>query len=215
MRTESKVAAVWVVLLITACSKAPQQTSGLPDDLKRDLAAASAPSSDLATAPQGYRRMRFVSDLEQSKASVRASRPKVSLHRDRMAPSHQATADATTGVALDPVASMASAAPATVSTATAAAPEPSIVIAARPSPEPARSPAAPASEGTAGENVHGGGLGGMLGGIIGAVVIRGGHAGPDKCDPRTDGRARGTIADRPDFGMPVPTGQVFGGARRR
>jgi hypothetical protein len=69
-------------------------------------------------------------------------------------------------------------------------------------------------EGGIGERRRGGGLGGVLGGIIGAVVIRGGHGGIDKCDPRTDGRRRGGIGgmggvliDRPDFGLPLPAGR--------
>jgi hypothetical protein len=48
------------------------------------------------------------------------------------------------------------------------------------------------------------------GAATGAVVIRGGHGGIDKCDPRTDGRRRGGMGgmmDRPDFGMPVPMGR--------
>ena len=66
-------------------------------------------------------------------------------------------------------------------------------------------------EGGIGERRSGGGLAGVLGGIIGAVVIRGGHGGVDKCDPRTDGRRRGgmggVLVDRPDFGLPLPTGR--------
>ena len=60
----------------------------------------------------------------------------------------------------------------------------------------------------------GGGWGGLIGGIIGSVVIRGGHGGVDKCDPRTDGRARPPISDRPDFSMPLPIGRpTFPGPR--
>jgi hypothetical protein len=66
-----------------------------------------------------------------------------------------------------------------------------------------------------GDRGHGGGLGGLLGGLIGAVIIRGGHGGIDKCDPRTDGRANPTVIDRPDFGMPLPTGQTFPRSRQR
>jgi hypothetical protein len=39
------------------------------------------------------------------------------------------------------------------------------------------------------------------------VVIRGGHGGVDKCDPRTDGRRTGGIYIMgPNSGMPLPTG---------
>jgi hypothetical protein len=55
-----------------------------------------------------------------------------------------------------------------------------------------------------------GGLGGILGGIIGGVVIRGGHGGVDKCDPRTDGRGgRPPIFDQPNTGLPLPSGRGF------
>jgi hypothetical protein len=55
----------------------------------------------------------------------------------------------------------------------------------------------------------------MLGGIIGAVVIRGGHGGRDKCDPRTDRRGGIVIARGPDLSMPLPTGQTFPRSRLR
>ena len=203
MRTEYKVAALSLALLSVSCSKRPEPTASLPDDLKRDLAAAAIPTGDLATAPTSYQRMRFVSDIERTRATVPAKRPKISQHHDRMVASHQPATN------VDPIASMASQAPAPVSTPVATE-EPTIVVAGRPAPPPS---ATQASQGD--EHGGGGGIGSVLGGIFSGVVIRGGHAGTDKCDPRTDGRARGTITDRPDFGLPLPTGQVFGGSRRR
>jgi hypothetical protein len=214
MRTDWKVAVLSLALVLAACGRRQEQTPALSDDLKKDLAAASVAGGDLAIAQQSYRRMRFVSDIEQSRASMPAKRPKISHHPVQRTASHQPASEAATDLALDPVASMAAESPAPVSTPTAPAPEASIVIAQRPSPEPASSPAG-SSDGGVGARGHGGGLGGLLGGIIGAVVIRGGHGGIDKCDPRTDGRARPTIIDRPDFGMPLPTGETFPGSRRR
>src|SRR4030081_3053520 len=76
MRTTRNVAALSVALLLGACGRRQEQTAALSDDLKRDLAAASLAGSDLATAPQSYRRMRFVSEIEQSRAGVPAKRPK-------------------------------------------------------------------------------------------------------------------------------------------
>jgi hypothetical protein len=206
MRTEYKVALLSLAFILSACSKRQEPTANLPDDLKKDLDAASASTSVLATAPQSYQRMRFVSDIEMSRATVKAPMPKISRHPTRMTASHH------TSNVSDPVATIAEMAPAPVSTPAATETE-QIVVAARPAPEPVSAPGP--SQGTASDN-HGGGLGGLLGGIFSGVVIRGGHAGPDKCDPRTDGRARGTITDRPDFGMPLPTGQpIFGGGRHR
>ena len=212
MRTERKVAVFSLALLLAACGKRQEPTANLPDDLQKDLAAASAATSPLASAPQSYQRMRFVSNIEQSRATVPMSRPRISRHPDRMTASHHASV-AANDVTSDPVASMAAMSPAPASTPSALADDP-IVVAARPAPEPSAQSGSTA--GSAGESGHGGGLGGLLGGIFSGVVIRGGHAGPDKCDPRTDGRARGTITDRPDFGMPLPTGQpIFGGGRHR
>ena len=108
--------------------------------------------------------------------------------------------------------------PAPVAVATETAPEP-IVIVQQPTAETAPAPipvsSGPADDGRSvgeggiGERRPGGGVGGLLGGIIGAVVIRGGHGGVDKCDPRTDGRRGrgGVIARRPVFGMPSPVGR--------
>lgn len=206
MRTEWKVAALSLALLSSACGKRPEPTASLPDDLKKDLAAASASASELA--PQNYQRMRFVSDIERSRATTPASRPKVSRRHERMTASNHASGD--------PIASMASHTLETVATpAEAPATQPTIVVAAQPAPEPTvMQSGGPSDAGVSSDNGHG--IGGILGGILGGVVIRGGHAGPDKCDPRTDGRARGAITGRPDFTMPIPIGQpIFGRSGRR
>jgi hypothetical protein len=206
MRTEATVATLSLALLLGGCSKRPEPTASLPDDLKKDLAAASAASGDLATAPANYKRMRFVSDIEMAKASVPAKRPKVSHKHERMAASHGQGSEAS-NVALNQVASMASQAPAPISTPEAPAVEGPIAVAGRPKPaEPMIMPTGSSDGGGAAEHGHGGGIGEIIGGIFGGVVIRGGRGGTDKCDPRTDGRRGGTITDRPDFGMPIPTG---------
>jgi hypothetical protein len=201
MRTECKVAALSLAVLLGACSKRPDQTAGLSDDLKKDLAAASASNKDFAIVPQTYKRMRFVSDIEQTRATELALRPKISRSSHRLA--MQPTSEA----APDPIVSMASHQLMTVSTTTSTAEAP-VTIAARPAPEPTTVTAGSGSEGAVGDNNRGSGLGGLLGGI--GVVIRGGHAGGDKCDPRP---TPGQIG-RPDFGLPLPTGQVFGGGGR-
>jgi len=205
MRSVRTLATLSLALLPGACSKRSEPTANLSDDLKKDLAAASVASSDFATAPANYQRMRFVSDVEMARKSVPAKRPKVSPHPDRMAPANGDGVESS-NAKLQQVAAMSSHAPTPVATAEAAAPAPSIEIAASPTQEPPMTMPAGSSAGGGAEHEHGGGLGGILGGIIGGVVIRGGHGGPDKCDPRTDGRARGTINARPDFGLPVPTG---------
>jgi len=210
MRMEYKAAALSLVVLASACSKRPEPTASLSDDLKKDLATASAASSPLATAPQSYERMRFVSDIERTRATVRAPRPKVSKRHERMAPTQHGSGD--------PVVSLASNTIETVTTpSNSPSPEPTTTVAALPTPDPLIRPAGgPSDQGAGAAPDAGRGIGSVLGGILSGVVIRGGHAGPDKCDPRTDGRARGAISDRPDFRMPVLGGQpIFGGGRRR
>ena len=225
MWTNGKVAALVLPLLLGACGTRQEQTTAISDDLKRDLAAASTAGGELATPSQSYRRMRFVSDIEQSKAGVPAKRPKRLHHSTRSMASHQPTSASGTDASLASVGSMAAEAPEPVSTPEAPAAEPAIVIAQHPSPEATSAPTESGSDGTMGDHGHGGasagsgggggGLGGLLGGIIGAVVIRGGHGGVDKCDPRTDGRIRPPITDRPDFAWPLPTGRTtFPGSRR-
>jgi len=208
MRTECKVAALSLALMVSACSKRPEPTASLPDDLKKDLAAASQASTPLATAPQSFQPMRFVSDIERTRATERVLRPKVSTRHERMAPTQHAQGN--------PVVSLTSHTLETVTTPTnSPSPEPTAVVAAVPDP-------LPASGGSGGPSADGAvesgrGIGSVLGGILAGVVIRGGHAGPDKCDPRTDGRI-GAIGARPDFRMPVMAGQpIFSrgsGARR-
>ena len=222
MRTDVKVAAISFGVLLVACSDTrQQQTTGLSEDLKRDLAAAAAPG-DLATAPRSFERTRFVSDIELTR-TTKTPTPRLVATKHRTKPVRRA--EAVSRPAPDVVEEP------TVASNEAMAPTPTPAPAPSPSTEPTViaqqpvEPSAPASsptagrgddgrsigEGGIGERRSGGGLAGVLGGIIGAVVIRGGHGGVDKCDPRTDGRRRGgmggVLVDRPDFGLPLPTGR--------
>ena len=220
MRTDVKVAALSLAVILGACDKRQEQATGLSEDLKRDLAVASA-ASDLAAAPRAYERTRFVSDVEMARAKAPAPRPVATKRRTppvrRPAPVARPAAD----VVEEPtVASNEAPAPepTPVAVATETAPEPAVIV-QQPTTETAPAPIPVSTgrgddgrsigEGGIGERRPGGGLGGMLGGIIGAVVIRGGHGGVDKCDPRTDGRRGrgGIISRRPDFGMPSPVGR--------
>ena len=123
---------------------------------------------------------------------------------------HRSASGSATEAAPDPMATLGSGLPAASATATAAAITPSEDVAIRPAPSAAPAPIVDAPDGGWGDS-HGRGIGSVIAGIIGGVVIRGGPAGTDKCDPRTDARANGTIRNRPDFGLPLPTGRVFGG----
>ena len=68
MRTDVKVAAISFAVVLGACNSRQEKATGLSEDLKRDLAAASAPG-DLATAPRAYERTRFVSEVEMNRAN--------------------------------------------------------------------------------------------------------------------------------------------------
>ena len=188
MRTDRNVAALSLALLLGACGKTPEPSVTISDDLKKDLAVATVGDMTPGGATQGYQRMRFVSAIEQSKTATPAKRATASNRRIKPAVSHRGPVDAGEDHHRDQHHDR----------------QPAPVSAGN-SPEP--------EMGTRGGH-GGGGWGGLIGGIIGSVVIRGGHGGVDKCDPRTDGRARPPISDRPDFSMPLPIGRpTFPGPR--
>jgi hypothetical protein len=222
MRTDVKVAAISFAVVLGACNSRQEKATGLSEDLKRDLAAASAPG-DLATAPRAYERTRFVSEVEMNRANKPV--PKVVASKRRTKPvvrPQPVTKHADEVVADENVASNEELAPAPAPVAAPTSTPAPTVIAQQPTDEPVPGPqtANPGrgddgrsvGQGGIGERGSGGGLGGLLGGIIGAVVIRGGHGGVDHCDPRTDGRRRGGMIgggmmDRPNFPLPLPTGR--------
>src|SRR5215204_6535667 len=74
MRTDVKVAAISLAVILGACNKRQEQATGLSEDLKRDLAAAAAPAGDLTSAPRSYQPTRFVSEVEMSRAKAPAPR---------------------------------------------------------------------------------------------------------------------------------------------
>lgn len=200
-----------IAIVLAACGTSPEKSAALPDGLEKDLAVASASSGDLAIARQSYQRMRFVSGVEQTHAA-KAPRPKAVRHVTRPTPRPEPTSVASNDVAPDPMAAMAQDEPAPTPTVEASAPEAPTVIAEAPVPAPSNEPASAPGASTvgAGDHGNGGGLGGILG-AIGAAVIRGGAVGVDHCDPRHDGRP----SRPPTMGMPVYSGGVFGGVRRR
>jgi len=224
MRTDVKVAALSLAVILGACDKRQEQTTGLSEDLKRDLAAASA-AGDLATAPNAFKPARFVSSVEMSRSTKPTPRLVASKRRTPKAIRAEAVDRPASDVVADPSvkAEEADAPAPTPVDLNAPAESAPVVIVQEPTPEPTpvslpsnagsgdegRGDGRSIGEGGIGERRPGGGIAGTLGGIIGAVVIRGGHGGVDKCDPRTDGRRGrgGIISRRPDFGMPSPVGR--------
>ncbi|HEX7977179.1 MAG TPA: hypothetical protein VF461_01150 [Gemmatimonadaceae bacterium] len=215
MRKHVKVATLSLAVFAGACGTSKEQTATLPDDLQKDLAAASAPASDLATAPRSFEPTRVVSEMERSKTAtpekkiVATKRHTKPVRRPQpVSKPAEVVADAepvgTTAEAPAPTKAPDPASLPTISEPVATAPEPG----ARPAPTPIPTRGG-SGDGGIGERRRGGGiggLGGIFGGIIGAVVIRGGHGGVDKCDPRTDGRTGGIFIMGPNSGMPLPTG---------
>ena len=206
-----------IALVLAACGTHKEQSSALSDDLKKDLAVASASSGDLAIASPSYQRMRFVSGVEQIPSATPAKRPKPAHKKTRPAAPRPTTRVATSDAVPDPMPTMTAESPAPATTTMdPVEPEAPTTVAQAPVTGPSNEPAsAPgASRDGAGNHGQGGGIGGIIAGIMGAVVIRGGAGGVDHCDPRHEGGVQIPIGGgRPVFGMPVHTGTVFGRGR--
>ena len=193
-------------VLSAACSSGEKsQATGVPDDLQKDLAAASAASVPLAS--REFEPQKVVSPIESPMGAVpvRAARAPRMVPRPSVAdiPEAQRSPD----VQAEQVAETA---PAPDESAETPAPDVDITpvsTAARPTAQPINMPAA--GDVGRGEGGSGMGVGEAIGVIIGTAVIRGGMGGVDHCDPRTD-RTRGQPtpgrATRPDFtgSLPLP-----------
>lgn len=212
MRKHLKVATLSLAVFAGACGTSKEQSATLPDDLQKDLAAASAPASDLATAPKSFEPTRYVSEMERTTGPTRVKTMVKTKRRTKPMPRPEPVRKPAEEVAAADVAGTSEMAPSTtkapapsdlptIPEPVATTPEPG----ARPAPSPVPS-AGGSGDGGIGERRRGRGLGGLLGGIFGGVVIRGGHGGVDKCDPRTDGRTGGIFIMGPNSGMPLPTG---------
>ena len=194
MRTHYVIISLALAGALTAC-KQDAPTAALSKH------APPAPAADLAVAPRPYQRMRFVSDIEQTKSNVQARSPEYARHANPAAPNHDALR--ATRVALS---SLSTSTPVAMSAASSAAPAPSIAVAATQAAPPMAMPAGAGSE-MIGDHSHGSGLGGL----VGSVMIRGGVGPNGKCDPRSDAQAAGMLAGRPNSSMPLmPSNSVFG-----
>ena len=207
-----KVSVLPVSALAVACGrvKSADKDAALTADLKRDLAAASASSVELASSVGDYQRTRVVSAIESPATSAPVR--KRNVHKPVARPASAGEGQ----VAKSPE-------PAPENKVDVAQPEPSVevptpaveaptTVAATPRPTPVGT--APATtdvgSGAVGGGSHGGGLGGIgeaIGTIIGVAVIRGGGGGIDHCDPRTDGRGRYPIYMPPGRSR-LPNGQI-------
>lgn len=164
------VAGVSVALLAVACTGAEQQP--VDEGLRKDLELAfTASPITLASSPQGAQ---VVSAIERTAPAPKRVAPSQRAVRRTPAPSR---VQAPVEVEAADVAEEVEPAPVEIAEVPQEiAPVPS----AR--PRPVESPGAGGGYGDIG-----GGRGESVGTIIG-VVLRGGHAGIDDCDPRVDGR---------------------------
>lgn len=188
MRNFVKASVLPVAALALACGRGTsnEQAATLPDDLRKDLQAASASSVELASTARDYKPTRFVSAIESPATSTpvrRRSRPRpvakpAAANQPEVAKAPDPAPENKIEVA-EPTPSVESPSP-VIDTPTD--------VAVTPRPTPVGT--APTTTDT-GRTARGGGLGGLgeaIGTVIGVVIIRGGAGGIDHCDPRTDRR---------------------------
>jgi hypothetical protein len=166
VRTITKLAIVPVALAVAACARS-KDSSDLNGDMKRDLALASAPSLELASAATQHSRTDVVSAIEMPEL---AKKKPVAVHRPSPKREVVATPKPAPQVAEAP--------------APDPAPEPAPEhVAVQPSepmgeptvlPKPERAPLP-----GPGSNVDGVSIGDVIG-----VILRGGIGDDDHCDPR-------------------------------
>lgn len=214
MRKFLKASVLPVAALALACGRGSsnEQAATLPDDLRKDLQAASASSVELASTAQDYKPTRFVSAIESPTTSApvrRRSRPRpvakpVAANEPEVAKAPDPAPEHTIDVA-EPLPAVETPAP-IIDTPT------DVAVTPRPTPVGSAPATTDAGSGGVGDGSRGGGLGGIgeaIGTVIGVVIIRGGAGGVDHCDPRTDtrrGTGRGGMVD-----PRVPIGIRIGG----
>ena len=192
MRMHTVVASFTLAAALTACGR--QDT---PTATATKTTQPAAPALDLAGAPKVYQRMRFVSELEQSRSSVPLHSPEHARHFTRSTASHRGATQAS-------LASLVTRAPVAMAVASAASAAPSVAVAATQAAPPMSMPAEVATE-------FGAERGHVREGFSGGVMIRGGVGPNGKCDPRSDAQAAGILAGRPNSAMPLmPSSPVFG-----
>ena len=196
MRKSHLLIASAAVAVLSACTGGNK--SAVSDDLLKDLElASSADGISLGNGAIGSTQQ-FVSSIERTTPPARAVAKSAPVKRHK--PARKSPPQVVR----------------TVAPAAVTEPEPTEVsmvftpiesdapISPRPQPVAVSYPGAPSSDGSDGRVGGGSSTGAVIGTIFG-VVLRGGGAGVDHCDPRTDGRRRGTrvsINNR----LPFPTG---------
>ena len=201
MRKSHLLLATATVVLLSACDSGNK--SAVNPDLLKDLELASSADGITLGNEAGASSQQFVSSIERTSPPARAVAKSAPVKRHK--PARKA-----------PPQVVRTEAPADVSES-----EPSEVrmvftpiesdapITPRPQPVAVSYPSGASSGGSDGSVGSGTSTGAVLGTIFG-VVLRGGGAGVDHCDPRVDGRRRGGTSISINRRMPFPTGSRSG-----
>jgi hypothetical protein len=197
------IAAISLLVGISACRDSQAADAAKQDDFKRDLQLASSTTMDLA-APKVNPSLLTLEN--QPKGAPIASKVVKKGAGNRAVHSHTPTVRATPDV---DVAAVDETSNVTQTVATAPVPEPTsepVAVAPRPQPVVVQNGG---SGGDYGTGSNGGGvLGG--GGGIGGVVIRGGGVDGDNCEIHP---GRGRYPGRTGGGVYIPIGGGIGGSR--
>jgi hypothetical protein len=213
VRNFVKLSVLPVAALAVACGRSnSKDETALSADLKRDLAAATASSVELASTSREYQPARFVSAIESPATSAPVRRRNVrkpvvrptGANEQELAKAPDPAPETKVEV-VEPTPSAEAPAP-TIDTPT------NVAVTPRPTPVGSAPASTDVGSGGVGGGSRGGGLGGIgeaIGTVIGVVIIRGGTGGVDHCDPRTDRRPNNGPVYIPNTRMPVGIGGVI------
>ena len=200
MRKSHLLLATASLVLLSACEQGNK--SAVNPDLLKDLELASS-ADGITLGNASASSQQFVSSIERTSPPARSVAKSAPVKRHKPARK-------------SPPQVVRTEAPATVSE-----PEPSEVrmvftpiesdapITPRPQPVAVSYPTPASSGGSDGSVGNGSATGAVIGTIFG-VVLRGGSAGVDHCDPRRDGRRTGGSVISINNRMPFPTGTRSG-----
>lgn len=200
MRKSHLLVASATVAILSACSGGNK--SAVSDDLLKDLELASSADGISLGNESVASTQQFVSSIERTTPPARAvakSAPVKRYKAARKSPPQVVRTEARAAVTESE--------PTEVNMVFTPI-ESDAPISRRPQPVAVSYPSAPSSDGSDGRVGGGSSTGAVIGTVFG-VVLRGGIAGDDHCDPRVDRRRRGTRVSVNNR-MPFPTRSGLG-----
>jgi hypothetical protein len=191
----------FATLALAACST---KKTAVNDEFKKDLELASSSDGIAVGSGATNQGLQVVSAIERT-----APAPKTPAPSSRVRKYHKAPDATIAPVLVEAPSTVATPEPAPVTTAPVAV-DPAPPVSPRPQPQVVNYPVG----GNPGTISRGPSTGEIIGAVLGAVlrgaVVHGGGDG-DSCDPRTEGRNRGTMVNRRfPGGMTMPTGTYPG-----